>query len=313
MTLTIGVDVGGTKIAAGVVDEHGAILEKQRRKTPHSAETATATEKVVAELVSELRERHQVVGVGIGAAGFIGADRATVLFAANLGWRDVPLRSHLEAELGLPVVVENDANAAAWGEFTFGSAADADDLLMVAVGTGVGGGIVVDGELVRGGFGIAAEIGHVRVVPDGHPCGCGQRGCWEQYASGNALVRFARERVSQGDAILAAANGDPAQIDGPMITRLAQAGDPLGVSLLAELGRWMGEGISTLVAVLDPTLVVIGGGVAEAGDLLMKPLRTAFEATLSGTANRPHAEIRIAALGNEAAIIGAAALARLTS
>ncbi len=308
MALTIGVDVGGTKIAAGVVDESGTIIDEARRETP--AQKPSEIIEAIADVVREVTDRHEIVGVGVGAAGFIGSDRATVLFAPNLAWRDVPLREQLESQLDLPVVVENDVNAAAWGEFRFGSAADSHDLLMVAVGTGVGGGIVVDGELVRGAFGIAAEIGHLRVVPAGLLCGCGQRGCWEQYASGRALVRMAREQVTEGDALLVAAGGEPAEIDGESITRLAQQGDELSRSLLAELGRWLGEGIASLAAVLDPGLVVVGGGVAEAEDLLMVPLRTAFDSSLPATDNRPHLKLRTADLGNEAAIIGAAELAR---
>jgi glucokinase len=309
MTVTIGVDVGGTKIAAGVVDGEGTSVVKARVDTP--AQDAEATVAAIVDVAGRLRDAHQeVVAVGVSAAGFISADRATVLFAPNLAWRDVRLRDKLESELELPVVIENDANAAAWGEFTHGSAKDAHDLLMVAVGTGVGGGLVVDGELVRGRFGIAGEVGHLRVVPQGHPCGCGQHGCLEQYASGRALVRSARERVSESDRLLAAAGGDRDKIDGQLVTRLAQDGDDLCIDLLADLGRWLGEGIASLAAVLDPGLVVIGGGVAEAGDLVMRPVRKAFDATLPATDNRPHAEIRVAALGNEAAIIGAAALAR---
>ncbi len=309
MSVTIGVDVGGTKIAAGVVDAGGAIVDKARVETP--AQDADATVQAIIDVANDVRARHDgVAGIGISAAGFISADRATVLFAPNMAWRDLPLRDRLENALGLPVVVENDANAAAWGEFTHGSAKDSDDLLMVAVGTGVGGGIVAGGELVRGTFGIAAEVGHLRVVPQGHPCGCGQRGCLEQYASGSALVRFARDRVTDGDRLLSEVDGDRARIDGPLVTRLAREGDVLSIELLADLGRWLGEGVASLAAVLDPGLVVIGGGVSEAGDLVMVPAKRAFEATLPATDNRPHAEIRTAALGNEAAIIGAAALAR---
>ncbi len=309
MSVTIGVDVGGTKIAAGVVDAAGAIVDKARVETP--AQDADATVQAIVDAANGLRAQHDgVVGVGISAAGFISADRATVLFTPNMAWRNLPLRDRLEKALGLPVVVENDANAAAWGEFTHGSAQDSDDLLMVVLGTGVGGGIVADGELVRGTFGIAAEVGHLRVVPEGHPCGCGQRGCLEQYASGSALVRFARERVTDGDLLLREVDGDRERIDGPLVTRLARSGDALSIELLADLGRWLGEGVASLAAVLDPGLVVIGGGVAEAGDLVMGPMKRAFEATLPATDNRPHAQVRTAALGNAAAIIGAAALAR---
>ena len=178
MGLTVGVDVGGTKIAAGVVDEKGEILERRRLDSP--ATDSEAIEATIAELVLELKRDHDIEAVGVGAAGFVDVRRSTVLFAPNLAWRDEPLKAELERLTDLPVVVENDANAAAWGEFAFGGGKDVDDLLLVTVGTGVGGGLVLDGKLHRGAFGVAAEIGHFRVVPQGRPCGCGQYVCWEQ-------------------------------------------------------------------------------------------------------------------------------------
>ncbi len=308
MTLTIGIDVGGTKIAGGVVSEDGKILEEQRCHTP--ARDTVATRAAIVGLIGDLASRHEVEGVGIGAAGFVGADRSTVLFAPNLAWRDEPLGKDVQAQVGVPVVVENDVNAAAWGEFRFGAGADVDDLLMVAVGTGVGGGVVIGGELLRGSFGVAGEIGHMRVVPNGLPCGCGRHGCWEQYASGRALVREARSRVWDGDPLLDLAEGNPVAITGEMITKEAHAGDALCISLLADLGQWLGEGIASLAAVLDPGVVVIGGGVADAGELLLAPVRKAIEDNLPAAENRPHLRVRIATMGNEAGMIGAADLAR---
>ncbi len=193
MGLTVGVDVGGTKIAAGVVDESGKILARARRESP--ATDTAAIESTIAEMVGDFVADHEVDAVGVGAAGFVDAARSTVMFAANLAWRDEPLKAELERLTGLPVVVENDANAAAWGEFAFGAGSDADDQLLVTVGTGIGGGIVLAGELYRGAFGVAAEIGHLRVVPEGRACPCGNLGCWEQYASGTALVRDVRTRA----------------------------------------------------------------------------------------------------------------------
>jgi glucokinase len=211
-------------------------------------------------------------------------------------------------------VVENDANAAAWGEFTYGAGHDVEDLLLVTVGTGIGGGIVHDGELLRGAFGVGGEIGHMRVVPDGVLCGCGNRGCFEQYASGNALVREARAAARAGSllaqTLLDRAGGDADEITGPLITETARAGDPFAVEQLAGLGRWLGEGIASLTAVLDPAVVVLGGGVSEAGDLLLAPARAAFQSQLTGRGHRPVLEIRKARLGNRAGLIGAADLAR---
>lgn len=308
----IGVDVGGTKIAAGLVDEEGRILSRVRRESP--AADSNLIEDTIADLVRELARGHDVSGVGVGAAGFIDAARSTVLVAPNLAWRDEPLRAELERRVDLPVVVENDANAAAWGEFVFGSGEDVDHLVMVTVGTGVGGGIVHDGALLRGAAGVAAEIGHLRVVPGGRPCGCGNRGCWEQYASGSALVRDARaaacEDPARAAAVIELAGGDPERITGPQITQLATQGDQFAITRVDELARWLGEGMATLAAVLDPAVFVVGGGVAETGDLLLDRVRGYFSAELTGRSHRPDIEIRQASLGNDAGLIGAADLTR---
>jgi glucokinase len=312
MSLSCGIDVGGTKISGGVVDEKGSVLEELRVVSP--ATDVEAIEAAIISLVTELRSRHEIEAVGVGAAGYVDKARSVVMFAPNIAWRDVDLKAELEEQLHLPVVVENDANAAAWGEFAYGAGHDIDDLLMVAVGTGVGGGLVLDGELYRGAFGVGAEIGHMRVVPDGLLCGCGNRGCLEQYGSGSALVREVRA-VARGRSLLAAglldrAGGDPGKITGPLVTEAAHDGDPFAIEQLRVLGRWLGEGIASLTAVLDPAVVVIGGGVSEAGDLLLTPVREAFAAQLTGRGHRPVLDIRRARLGNRAGLIGAADLAR---
>jgi glucokinase len=311
--LTVGVDVGGTKIAAGVVDDAGQILVEETEPTPATNPAAIANS--VADVVIRLRRSHEIEAVGIGAAGFVDAKRSTVLFAPNISWTDEPLAGPVGDRIGLPVVIENDANAAAWGEFQFGAGKDVDDLLMIVVGTGIGGGYVTENRLYRGAFGTAGEVGHLRVVPGGIPCGCGRYGCWEQYASGRALVREAREWIATGladaAALSAAADGDAGRLTGPMVTRLAQAGDPLARELLAEVGRWLGEGIASLVAVLDPAVVVLGGGVADAGDPIVEPARRAFARTLPAAAYRPAPDIRPTRLGNRAGLIGAADLARM--
>ncbi len=307
----IGVDIGGTKIAAGLVASDGHVVRADSEPTP---DDATAIAAVVATLVERLLDDDvEVGGIGIGAAGFIDVDRATVTFAPNIDWLDEPLAEAVGKRVDLPVVVENDANAAAWGEYRFGAGEDTDDLLFVTVGTGVGGGIVHKGMVVRGGFGAAAEIGHIRMVPDGRLCGCGQRGCLEQYASGRALVSDARSRAESDDPQaepLMAFAGDLEAITGQMITGLARQGDPMCVDLLRDVGQWLGEGIATLAAVLDPSVIAIGGGVADAGELLLDPVRRAFEEHLPAREHRKIAELRLAALGTEAGIIGAADLAR---
>ena len=312
MTLTIGVDVGGTKVAAGVVDEDGTILARTRRPTPSTS--PDDVEQTIAALVAELRDGRDIEAVGIGAAGFIDVNRATVLFAPNLAWRDEPLRDDVSKLIGLPVVVENDANAMAWGEYRFGAGRGETHLVCVTVGTGIGGGLVIDGNLYRGRFGIGAEFGHMQVVLDGRRCGCGQRGCWEQYCSGRALLHEAREiadvQKSYGARLLELGGGRPEGIEAPEVTTAAREGDPAALACFEEVGYWLGQGLADLAALLDPGVFVVGGGVADAGELLLGPARTAFERKLTGGATRPQAEIRLAELGNEAGLVGAADLAR---
>jgi glucokinase len=300
MGLAIGVDIGGTKVAAGVVDDDGRILARLRRDTP--AHDPAKTEDVIAEAIAELSAEHEVEAAGLGAAGFVDAARSTILFAPNLAWRNEPLRAAVEQRTGLPVVVENDANAAAWGETRFGA------------GTGLGGGVVLGGELFRGAFGAAAEVGHVTLVPDGRPCGCGNAGCWEQYASGRALVHEARQRAAQSPTsatlLLELANGHPDAITGPMVTMGAVAGDPGALESFKAVGTWLGHGMAALAAVLDPRVFIIGGGVSEAGELLIAPARDTFQSTLTARSHRPTAAVRVAQLGQDAGLIGAADLSR---
>lgn len=310
---TIGLDIGGTKIAAGLVSADGRLVATARRETP--AGDVEAIEDAAADAVAELAADHDVEAIGVAAAGFVDVRRSTIVFAPNLAWRDEPMKRDLEARTGFPVVVENDANAAAWGEFRHGAGRDVDDMVLLTVGTGLGGGVVIDGNLLRGHSGFAAELGHVRVVPDGHRCGCGNRGCWEQYASGRALVREARELAST-DSPLAArllelADGKAKRIEGPHVTQAAEEGDAAAVELLADIGTWLGEGIASIVAVLDPAVIVVGGGVADAGDLLLEPARAAFRRQLTARGHRPEAKIVRARLGNDAGVIGAADLARI--
>ncbi|CAN5338539.1 ROK family glucokinase [soil metagenome] len=306
--LAVGIDIGGTKVAAGVVDESGHVLERLRRDTPTTS--PSAVEDIIAEIVTELRRRHRIYSVGVGAAGFVDATRSSVLFAPHLAWRHEPLRDALRRRTGLSVVVENDANAAAWAEWRFGAARNEEDLVCITLGTGIGGALLFNGAVHRGRFGIAGEFGHMQVVPAGHRCECGNRGCWEQYASGNALVREARELARANSPVihhlLSSAGGDPGAITGPSVTAAAQAGDPAAVELLAEVGQWLGVGIASLAAAFDPGMFVIGGGVSDAGDLLIAPARDSYRRTLTGRGFRPEARILRAQLGNEAGMIGAA-------
>jgi glucokinase len=265
-------------------------------------------------VVQELMASHDVEAIGVGAAGFVDAQRSTVLFAPNLAWRDEPLRTAIEGRCGLPVVIENDANAAAWAEARFGAGRGEDHVVILTIGTGLGGGIVHDGRLLRGRFGIAAEIGHINIVPHGRWCGCGLEGCWEQYASGHALVLEAQELAKAAPAMakdmLRLAGGEPEMITGPVVTEAAREGDVAALKCFDVVGTWLGRGMAQLSAVLDPGMFVLGGGVSDAGELVREPAWHAFLQHLTARGHRPHAELRIAELGPEAGIVGAADLAR---
>lgn len=324
--LVVGVDVGGTHLKAGLVTPDGTVLARLRRDSV--GDSADTVLEAVAVVVDDLRDAAgdaRVIGVGVGAAGFVDHDAGTVAFAPHLPWRDEPLRERLAERIDLPVVLDNDANLAAWAEHRFGAGRGEPDLVMITLGTGIGGAHVVDGELVRGRHGLAGEYGHVPFVPDGRPCECGLRGCWEQYVSGAVLVRELRSVAGgaggdgQGDGIRGALDG--ASVDGTRggqdhlirgedVTLAALEGDPLAVHVLGLVGRRLGLGMASLAAALDPGCFVVGGGVVAAGDLLLRPAREALAERLPGRGHRPVPPVRAALLGNEAGLVGAADLAR---
>ncbi|MBN1174600.1 MAG: ROK family glucokinase [Micromonosporaceae bacterium] len=311
--LTLGVDIGGTKVAAGVVDRAGTVLTQVRKATP-ADDSHKAFDRIVG-VIEELRADHEVTAVGIGAAGWIDATRSTVMFSPNLAWRDEPLRQSVSDAIGLPVVVENDGNAAAWAEFVYGTGKDfRDSMVLVTLGTGIGGGVILDGRLLRGAHGVAGEVGHTSAVRDGLPCRCGRRGCYEQYASGTALVRIARQaaNLNPGSAkiLLELADGAVDQISGPMVTAAARAGDPVSLDAFKEVARWVGPLLADLVQTFDPQVLVLGGGLIEAGELLLTPALRAYDEALSHRGRMPVAKLLPAKLGNTAGLIGAADLAR---
>lgn len=316
--LTLGIDIGGTKIAGGLVDDSGEVVDCLRRETPgHAIESV---ENAIVSVVDELCDRAragsygEVVAVGVGAAGWVSTDRSTVLFSPHLAWRNTPLRAHLAHRISLPVWVDNDANAAAWAEYRFGAARGHETAACVTLGTGIGGAVISGGRLQRGAFGIAGEWGHTRVVPDGRRCVCGNRGCWEQYASGRALARAGRELIEVAPAaasvLLDMVDQDGSRLTGADVTAAALGGDPAAVELVREVGTWLGEGMVTIAMIVDPSVIVVGGGVGALGELLLGPAREQFIAVLPGRGYRPAAEIVQASLGADAGMIGAAELAR---
>jgi glucokinase len=309
--LAIGVDAGGTKVAGVLVDceRGGEILDRRVAETP-ATDAEAATRTIVAVAKELMPGAGQVRALGVGAAGMV--DRRGVMrYAPNVAWREFPLAERIERDAGLPTLVDNDANVAAWGEFRFGAGRGSPHMLLVTVGTGIGGGIVIDGTLFRGAHGFAAEIGHIIVEPGGPLCGCGNLGCWEQVASGRAIGRLGRQAATDHPHTLMVdlAGGDPDGVDGEVVTAAAKRGDPVATHVLAEVGRRLGEGIGGLVNVLDPDIVVVGGGALEAGDLLLGPARRSFVEAVEAPDHRPLVPILAAALGNDAGAVGAADLA----
>lgn len=308
--VAVGIDVGGTKLAAGVVAADGSLLDRVRHDTP--ADAGGIVELLVA-VVEELRGRHGVghLPVGVGFAGLI--DRQGVVrFAPNLPLADYPLAEELAPRLSHPVTLDNDANAAAWGEYRVGAGRDAvDSLVMLTIGTGVGGGLVLADRLVRGAGGMAGELGHIAVMAPGPSCPCGASGCLEALASGSAIARNARESLAAGrfgpDSPLTRLA--PAQVTGKAVTLAAHDGDAEAVAILAEAGRWLGVGIASMIAAFDPAAIVLGGGAMQAGTLLLDPAVQAARDRLLGGGHREPAPIIQAALGDDAGLIGAALLA----
>ena len=307
----IGIDIGGTKIAGALVSEDGVIIAEDRQPTP--AGDPTAIVDLVVAMIDRLSTGHEVIAAGVAAAGFIDAAQSTVYYAPNINWRNEPFRSRIAERIELPITVDNDANAAGWAEYRFGAGRGSTDMTMLTIGTGVGGAIVSGGRLFRGGFGAGAELGHLRVVPDGLPCGCGARGCIEQYGSGRALLRMANDIADVGGIglPLAQARRENDGLTGTIVGEFIAAGDAGAIHALQELGRWLGQACASLGAVLDPERFVIGGGVAAAGYLLIDPIRDAYLQHLPARGYHPEPEFLIAELVNDAGVVGAADLARI--
>lgn len=308
MSNTAGVDIGGTKVLAALVDERGAIAHRVGLATDPDAGTASLL-KALEQLLDGRGAGPDAIGVAIAA--WVEYPNGRVAFAPNLTYEYPNVLDEVQKKFRLPTVVENDANAAAWGERQFGAGKGSDDMLMLTVGTGIGGGIVAGGQLYRGHGGFAAEFGHMTIVEGGPQCACGQRGCLEALASGTAIGRMAREGIgAASDSILLELAGEnPTRITGALVAEAARADDDFAVGVLERAGRSLGVGIANLVNAFDPELVVVGGSGATAGHFLLDPARREVAARLAGRREAP--EIVAAVLGNDAGVIGVAALARL--
>ncbi|NDA80429.1 MAG: ROK family protein [Actinobacteria bacterium] len=314
MALAIGIDVGGTKLLGGVVDDDGRVIARLRRETPR--EGGAALTQLVAELILQLQKdvREEISAVGLSAAGFVSADRERMLAATNIaGWTGVNLSEALSPIVGAPVIVENDANAACWGEYRFGAGRESSNMIFLILGTGLGGGMIVDGQLLRGAHGTAGEFGHMRVTTDGLLCGCGARGCYEQYAAGPALMRHVDEAIAASPErafeLLRYGDGTFEGLTGKHVAAAARDGDRIANTAFKITGEWVGLGLASLIVTLDPDLIVLGGGLSEAGDVLITPARESLRRNASFSGHSLP-QIVAAALGNDAGLVGVADLAR---
>jgi glucokinase len=305
--VAVGVDLGGTKCLAVAIDEQGAVVAQHRVPTPRGGDAVLAALAEAAVAVGA----GSGIPVGVGAPGLVDLDGVLHIGANLPGARMLDLRTDLSKRLATEVVVDNDANCAAWGEYRHGAGRGASVLVVVTQGTGIGGGMVLDGVLWRGARGFGGEIGHMVVNTDGPPCPCGKRGCWERYASGSGLAALAREAAAGGRAerIVALAGGDAVGVRGEHVTAAAAEGDPGAIEVLERFGWWVALGLANLAELLDPDRFVLGGGLVEAGEVVLGPTRTAFAELVQAGENRPRIDLVPAALGEHAGAIGAAVLA----
>lgn len=309
MTYAIGIDVGGSSTKGAIVDERGAISE--RVELPTEPQAATKSIIAVAEAVLERAAGSDIrpAVIGIGAAGFVDHAAGSITFSPNLVYDDPEIRSAVEGRVGMPVCVENDANAAAWGERTHGAARGSDHVSMLTLGTGIGAGFVVEGRLIRGWSGAGAEFGHMVIEPGGPPCPCGLRGCFEQLASGGAIGRLGREAAERDPStVMVELAGSIAGIEGEHVAGAAARQDEAALEVLRRAGRALAIGMSNLVNIFDPEVLVLGGSAIEAGEPYLGVARDEFVRMTAAQRRRP-LRVDLAGLGNDAGIVGAAALA----
>jgi glucokinase len=323
--VTLGIDVGGTKILGLALDAAGVVLAEEKMATPRWAASETgggpggvavvdAIATIADRLLADLgTDAEAVVSAGVGVPGLVD-DEGVLRYAPNLpGGAGLEVHRRLGERLeGVRVVVDNDATCAAVGEWMAGAAFRATDAVVVTLGTGIGGGLVVGNRVARGAHGFAGEIGHMVVDPSGPPCPCGRRGCWERFASGSGLGRLAREAAHAGrlGEVLRRRGGDPEAVRAEDVTAAAAAGDGEALAVMGELGWWLALGLANLANLLDPSVFVLGGGLVDALDLVIEPVRTSFDSLVEGRRGRTQVTISLAALGERAGAIGAGLLAR---
>ena len=309
--LTIGVDIGGTKVSAGVVDSDGNIISSDRRSTPVSGGVELIA--TITDLIKSFQSQYEIAGIGISVAALISADLGTIVGAPNIAnLSKINFVEELKKSFSLPVIAENDANSAMWAEFKFGNAKGLNPVMFFIIGTGVGGGLVIDGKLFKGANGIGAEFGHMCVVSNGLLCGCGSKGCIEQYASGGALIRYANEVIlnnpQSSETLLSFGEG---KVTGPGLTKAAKAGNELALAAFNKQADWLGLACASYSSIIDPEAIIIGGGVADAGELFLAPVREAMRKYMPFAESHVPPKIIAAKFGNDAGLIGAADLVRV--
>ncbi len=313
--LFLGIDLGGTKIIAGLVERSGRILAKEYRETQAAQGPASVFDRLIEAtttvLASQSIDLSEVNAIGVAAAGPIDAASGTVTAPPNLpGWHDVPLARLIQNRVSLPTYLENDAAAAALAEFTFGAGRGCQHMIYVTASTGIGGGFVLNGRLYQGAAGAAGEIGHMTLLPNGPLCGCGNRGCLEALASGTAIARDARERVSRGVPTLIAelVNGDLTKISAKVVAQAADEGDIEAQEILQEAMEYLGVGVANLVNLFNPEIIVIGGGLTNMGERLFDTVRRVIDRRAFPISAHT-VEVRPAQLGSDVGLLGAAAVA----
>lgn len=309
--LTIGIDIGGTKISAGVVDSSGNLIDSSRCSTP--TEGGKELISSVINLIKEFNKKYEIKGIGISIAALISSDYGTIVGAPNIAnLSKLNFVNEIKEEFELPIIIENDANAAMWAEFKFGNAKGLNPVMFFIIGTGVGGGLVIDGKLFKGANGIGAEFGHMCVVPNGLLCGCGSKGCIEQYASGGALIRYANEALlanpDKSEEVLSFGEG---KLSGTALTKAAKAGNELALAAFSKQADWLGLACASYSLIIDPQAIIIGGGVVDAGELFLAPVRAAMRKYMPFAESHVPPKIIAAKFGNDAGLIGAADLVRV--
>ncbi|WP_054937567.1 ROK family protein [Moorella stamsii] len=313
---TIGIDMGGTKILTALVNSHGNIV----RTTRYSTAVTEGKDRIIEQITQSVHEvsagldlGRDIIGIGVSCAGPVDPENGVLVQGTNLGWDNAPLKSIVEDRFKLPVYVENDANAAAIAEYRLGAGAGSKDMVYVTVSTGIGGGLILGGQIYRGANFAAGEIGHIIVEADGPECNCGSRGCVEAVASGPATARRAVERIRRGEtsAIIQMVEGELDKVTGEIVYRAAANGDPLAGEVVYQSGRYIGIALASLVNILNPEIIVIGGGVAKAGELLFKPLRENFTIRVMRS-QREKVKVVPSKFGSYSSVMGAAFLPYLT-